>query len=149
MIYTRNPHQSSGVIRRPNLLNYQPFYSVPTPPPLPHIPTFRGWYFFAYRFGFMRVCGECCGLRRQGFEAVKDRVLSLGADSLCESVPVIWVEVREWFFINSLKSMGYLRTNRASFCVALGSETATDDRSRKFPNSSQIHERRSQCCLTN
>lgn len=70
----------------------------------------------------MRVCGECCGLWRQGFEAVKDRVLSLGADSLCESVPVIRVKVREWFFINSLKSMGYLRTNRASFSVALGSQ---------------------------
>ena len=83
----------------------------------------------------MRVCGERCGLRRQGFGALKDRVLSLGADSLCESAPVIWVEVREWFFINSLKSMGYLRTDRASFSVALGSETATDDRSRKFPNS--------------
>jgi hypothetical protein len=51
------------------------------------------------------------------------KVLSLGADSLWESVPVIWVEVREWFFINSLKSMGYLRTNRASFCVALGSKS--------------------------
>ncbi len=67
----------------------------------------------------MRVCGERCGLRRQGFGALKDRVLSLGADSLCESAPVIWVEVREWFFINSLKSMGYLRTDRASFNVAL------------------------------
>ena len=70
----------------------------------------------------MRVCGECCGLRRHGFEAVKDRVLSLGADSLCRSVPVIWVEVREWFFIKPLKSMGYLRTDRASFSVALGSK---------------------------
>lgn len=67
----------------------------------------------------MRVCGERCGLWRQGFEAVKERVLSLGADSLCESVPVIWVEVREWFLTNPLKSMGYLRTNRASFSVAL------------------------------
>ena len=49
----------------------------------------------------MRVCGECCGLRRQGFEAVKVKVLSLGADSLCESA--VWVrgEVREWIFINS------------------------------------------------
>ncbi len=70
----------------------------------------------------MRVCGECCGLWRQGFGAVKERVLSLGADSLCESVPVIWVEVREWFLTNPLKSMGYLRTNRASFSVALGSK---------------------------
>jgi hypothetical protein len=70
----------------------------------------------------MRVCGECCGLCRRGFGAVKEKVLSLGADSLCETVPVIWVEVREWFFINSLKSMCYLRTNRASFCVALGSK---------------------------
>ena len=70
----------------------------------------------------MRVCGECCGLWRPGFGAVKERVLSLGADSLCESVPVIWVEVREWIFINSLKSMGYLRTDRASFSVALGSK---------------------------
>ena len=70
----------------------------------------------------MRVCGECCGLQRRGFEAVKAKVLSLGADSLCESVPVIWVEVREWFLINPLKSMCYLRTNRASFCVALGSK---------------------------
>ncbi len=72
----------------------------------------------------MRVCGECCGLRRRGFGAVKERVLSLGADSLCASVLWIWVEVREWFFINSLKSMGYLRTNRASFCVALVGEGA-------------------------
>ena len=70
----------------------------------------------------MRVCGEWCGLRRRRFGAVKVRVLSLGADSLCESVPVIRVEVREWFFINSLKSMGYLRTDRASFSVALGSK---------------------------
>ena len=70
----------------------------------------------------MRVCGERCGLRRRGFGVVKVKVLSLGADSLCGSVPVIWVEVREWFFINYLKSMGYLRTNRASFCVALGSK---------------------------
>ena len=70
----------------------------------------------------MRVCGECCGLWRRGFETVKEKVLSLGADSLCESVPMIWVEVREWFFINYLKSMGYLRTNRASFSVALGSK---------------------------
>ena len=70
----------------------------------------------------MRVRGECCGLRRQGFGAVKVKVLSLGADSLCESVPVIWVEVREWFLINPLKSMVYLRTNRASFSVALGSK---------------------------
>jgi len=70
----------------------------------------------------MRVCGECCGLRRREFGAVKVKDLSLGADSLCESEPEIWVEVREWFFINSLKSMGYLRTDRASFCVALGSK---------------------------
>ena len=83
----------------------------------------------------MRVCGERCGLWRRGFEAVKDRVLSLGADSLWKSAPWMWVEVREWFFINSSKSLGYLRTDRASFSVALGSETATDDRSRKFPNS--------------
>jgi hypothetical protein len=27
-----------------------------TPPPLPHIPTFQGWYFFAYRFGSMAPC---------------------------------------------------------------------------------------------
>ena len=67
----------------------------------------------------MRVCGECCGLWRQGLEAVKERVLSLGADSLCESVPMIWVEVREWFFINSLKSMCYLRTDRASFLCGI------------------------------
>jgi len=70
----------------------------------------------------MRVCGECCGLWRRGFGVVKVKVLSLGADSLCESVPVIWVEVREWFLIKPLKSMAYLRTNRASFCVALGSK---------------------------
>ena len=70
----------------------------------------------------MRVCGECCGLWRRGFGAVKVKVLSLGADSLWKSAPWIWVEVREWFFINSLKSMGYLRTDRASFCVALGSK---------------------------
>ena len=67
----------------------------------------------------MRVFGECCGLRRRGFGAVKEQDLSLGADSLWESVPVIWVEVREWFFINYLKSMGYLRTDRAIFYVAL------------------------------
>jgi hypothetical protein len=41
----------------------------------------------------MRVCGECCGLRRRGFEAVKGRVLSLGADSLCESALWICVNV--------------------------------------------------------
>ena len=70
----------------------------------------------------MRVCGECCGLRRRGFGKVKEKVLSLGADSLRESAPWIWVEVREWFLINPLKSMCYLRTNRASFCVALGSK---------------------------
>ena len=122
MICTCNPHHSIGVISRPNLLNYQPFYSVPAPPPVPHIPTFRGWYFFVYTFGFMRVCGECCGLRRQGLGAVKVKVLSLGADSLIESVPVIWVEVRERFLTNRLKSMGYLRTDRASFYVALGSK---------------------------
>jgi hypothetical protein len=70
----------------------------------------------------MRVFGECCGLRRRGFGAVKEQDLSLGADSLWESVPVIWVEVREWFFINYLKSMGYLRTDRASFNLALDSK---------------------------
>lgn len=70
----------------------------------------------------MRVCGERCGLWRLGFGAVKEKVLSLGADSLCESALWVRVEVREWFFTNSLKSMGYLRTNRASFCVALGSK---------------------------
>ena len=48
----------------------------------------------------MRVCGECCGLCRRGLGALKVKVLSLGADSLCESVPVIWVEVREWFLGN-------------------------------------------------
>ncbi len=48
----------------------------------------------------MRVCGECCGLQRRGFGAVKEQVLSLGADSLCESVLWIWVEVREWFLLN-------------------------------------------------
>ena len=48
----------------------------------------------------MRVCGECCGLWRQGLEAVKERVLSLGADSLCESALWIWVEVRERFLLN-------------------------------------------------
>ena len=101
------PHKSSkicylfsGFINRPIPLRNSVYRSVPTPPPVPHIPTFRGWYFFAYRFGFMRVCGECCGLWRRGFRALKVRVLSLGADSLCESVPVIWVEVREWFFLN-------------------------------------------------
>ncbi len=70
----------------------------------------------------MRVCGECCGLWRRGFWAVKEGVLSLGADSLCESVPVIWVEVREWFLTNPLKSMCYLRTDRASFNLALVGE---------------------------
>ena len=70
----------------------------------------------------MRVCGECCGLWRRGFGAVKEKVLSLGANSLWKSVPRIWVEVREWFFINSLKSVCYLLTNQASFCVALGSK---------------------------
>ena len=74
----------------------------------------------------MRVCGECCGLWRRGFGAVKEKVLSLGADSLCASVPVIWVEVREWFFTNPLKSMGYLRTNRASFSVALGRQSDSE-----------------------
>ena len=74
----------------------------------------------------MRVCGECCGLRRRGFGAVKERILSLGADSLCASVLWIWVEVREWFFINSLKSMGYLRTDRASFSVALGRQSDSE-----------------------
>jgi hypothetical protein len=67
----------------------------------------------------MRVCGECCGLRRLRFEAAKEKVLSLGADSLWKSVPWIWVEVREWFFINPLKSMCYLRTDRAGFYLAL------------------------------
>ena len=100
LLFGCNPHHSTNVINRPNLLNYQPFYSVPTPPPVPHIPTLRGWYFFAYRFGFVRVCGGCCGLRRQGFEAVKEQVLSLGADSLLKSAPWIWVEVREWFLGN-------------------------------------------------
>ena len=86
--------------------------------------------FFAYRFGFMRVCGEWCGLRRRRFGAVKVRVLSLGADSLCESVLWIWVEVREWFLIKHLKSMAYLRTDRASFSVALGSKgNCSEDRS--------------------
>ena len=70
----------------------------------------------------MRVCGECCGLRRRGFGEVKEKVLSLGADSLWQPAPWIWVEVREWFFINSLKSMGYLQTDRASFKLALGSK---------------------------
>jgi len=48
----------------------------------------------------MRVCGECCGLWRRGFGAVKEKDLSLGADSLCESA--VWVrdEVREWFLLN-------------------------------------------------
>ena len=73
--------------------------SIP-PGPLPHIPTLRGWYFFDYRFGFMRVCGECCGLWRRGFGAVKERVLSLGADSLIRVGMWIRVEVREWFLIN-------------------------------------------------
>jgi len=67
----------------------------------------------------MRVCGECCGLRRQEFGAVKVKVLSLGADSLCESVPWLRVEVREWFLLNPLKSMCYLRTDRAGFYLAL------------------------------
>jgi hypothetical protein len=70
----------------------------------------------------MRVCGECYGLWRRGFEALKESVLSLGADSLWESVPWIWIEVREWFLTNPLKSMVYLRTNRANFCVALDSK---------------------------
>ena len=43
----------------------------------------------------MRVYGECCGLQRRGFGAVKVKVLSLGADSLCESALWIRVEVRE------------------------------------------------------
>lgn len=73
-----NHRHSTGVIIRPNLLNYQPFYSVPVPPPLPHIPTLRGWYYFGRRFGFMRVCGRCCGLRRILIWAVKERVLSPG-----------------------------------------------------------------------
>ena len=72
----------------------------------------------------MRVCGEWCGLRRRRFGAVKVRVLSLGADSLCRVGLWIRVEVREWFLLNPLKSMGYLRTNRASFCVALVGEGA-------------------------
>ena len=54
------------------------------------------------------------------FEAVKERVLSLGADSLCRADLWLWVEVREWFLTNPLKSIGYLRTDRASFSVALG-----------------------------
>jgi hypothetical protein len=53
-----------------------------TPPPAPHIPTFRGWYFFGRLFGFMRVCGKCCGLWRRWFGAVKVKDLSLGVDSL-------------------------------------------------------------------
>ena len=48
----------------------------------------------------MRVCGGCCGLWREWFWAVKESVLSLGVDSLCESALWIWVEVREWFFLN-------------------------------------------------
>jgi hypothetical protein len=48
----------------------------------------------------MRVCGECCGLRRLEFAVVKDKVLSLGADSLWKSVPWIWVEVREGLLLN-------------------------------------------------
>jgi len=48
----------------------------------------------------MRVCGECCGLRRQGFEAVKEKILSLGADSLCRADLRILGEVRERFLIN-------------------------------------------------
>ena len=48
----------------------------------------------------MRVCGECCGLRRPEFRVVKEKVLSLGTDSLWKSVPWIWVEVREWFLLN-------------------------------------------------
>ena len=74
----------------------------------------------------MRVCGECCGLWRRGFGAVKEKVLSLGADSLSESALWVWVEVREWFLINPLKSMGYLRTNRASFSVALGRQSDSE-----------------------
>jgi hypothetical protein len=67
----------------------------------------------------MRVCGYCCGLRRRGFGAVKEKVLSLGADSLSRAGLWIRVEVREWFLINPLKSMCYLRTDRASFYLAL------------------------------
>ncbi len=48
----------------------------------------------------MRVCGECCGLRRRGFEQVNEKVLSLGADSLWESAVWIRVEVRERFLLN-------------------------------------------------
>ena len=48
----------------------------------------------------MRVCGEWCGLWRRGFGAGKEKVLSLGADSLCKSALWIWVEVREWFLLN-------------------------------------------------
>jgi hypothetical protein len=48
----------------------------------------------------MRVCGECCGLRRRWFGAVKVRVLSLGADSLSRVGPWIRVEVREWRLLN-------------------------------------------------
>ena len=57
---------SSGPSQFPRLQHY------------PHIPTFRGWYFFVYTFGFMRVCRKCCGLWRRGFEALKESVLSLG-----------------------------------------------------------------------
>ena len=53
---------------------------------------------------------------------VKEKVLSLRADSLSDSVLWIWVEVREYFLINTLKSMGYLRTDRASFNLALDSK---------------------------
>jgi len=61
---------------------------------------------------------------------VKEKVLSLRADSLLKSVPWIYVEVREWFMINPLKSVGYLRTDRASFCAALGSKRDySEDRS--------------------
>ena len=74
--------------------------SIPPAPPLPHIPTLRGWYFFGRRFGLMRVCGECCGLRRPGFGAVKGKDLSLGADRLWESALWIWLEVREELVLN-------------------------------------------------
>lgn len=53
---------------------------------------------------------------------MKEKVLSLRADSLSDSVLWIWVEVREYFLINTLKSMGYLRTDRASFNLALDSK---------------------------
>ena len=47
----------------------------------------------------MRVCGGYCGLWRRGFRAVKERVLSLGADSLCRAGLWLRVEVREQFLL--------------------------------------------------